>query len=324
MSRLGLRHLDTLVQEYLVKGLSQSTRAVYSSGWRKYLEFCAAFSIHPLPITEYSQASFAAYLAGKLNWKTIRSYLAATRFYRIKSGLPDPSLSPTPKLTYVLKGIRKQSPGHVRPPRMPLTPQHLHRIYDTWTRTTPSFDKQMLWAAFCIGFFGFMRSGEFTSVSGPNETCLQVSDVSIDSRDNPQVLTIFLKKSKTDQFGQGSHIHIGRTGDVLCPVSATLAYLAVRPNKPGPLFVFENGSPLSQRQLVNNLRIALTEAGVDATHFTGHSFRIGAATTAATAGINDSTIKTLGRWKSEAFHSYIRQRGDNLASAVALLSRTHM
>lgn len=296
---------------------------MYSSGWRKYLEFCTAFSIHPLPVTEYSQASFAAYLASTLSWKTIRSYLAAIRFYQINSGLPDPSLSPTPKLAYVLKGIRKQSPCHVRSPRTPLTPQHLRSIYSIWTKATPSFDRQMLWAAFCVGFFGFMRSGEFTSVSGQNETCLQVSDVSIDSRDNPQVLTILLRKSKTDQFGQGSQIHLGRTGDVLCPVSATLAYLAVRPNNPGPLFVFENGSPLSRCQLVNNLRTALREAGVDATHFAGHSFRIGAATSAARAGINDSTIKTLGRWKSEAFHSYIRQRSDELASASALLSRTH-
>ena len=153
-----------------------------------------------------------------------------------------------------------------------------------------------------------------------NETCLQVSDVSIDSRDNPQVLTIFLRKSKTDQFGQGSQIHLGRTGDVLCPVSANLA---VRPNTPGPLFIFENGSPLSRRQLVNSLRTALREAGVDASHFAGHSFRIRAATSAARAGINDSTIKTLGRWKSEAFHTYIRQRSDDLASASALLACTH-
>lgn len=265
---------------------------------------------------------FATYLAQSTTWTTVRSYLSAIRFYQIQSGLPDPSLSPCPKLPYVLKGIRKSSHAAGTNHRLPLTPDHLRKIHSTWSQQPITFNKTMLWAAFCMGFFGFMRSGEFTSTVQDNEliTSVSISDVSIDSRTNPQVLTIYVRRSKTDQFSEGKQIHLGRTGNDLCPVSAILAYLAVRPRNPGPLFVYQDGSPLSRRQLVTQLRSALSEAGIDTTGFSGHSFRIGAATTAASAGLSDSLIQRLGRWKSDAFKSYIRKNSKEIAAVTARLA----
>lgn len=183
----------------------------------------------------------------------------------------------------------------------------------------------MLWAAFCLGFFGFMRSGEFTSpLSQDPDTCtLSVADVAIDSRQNPQILTILIRRSKTDQSGAGTHLYLGRTGNILCPVSAVLAYLAIRPPTPGPLFLFQDGTPLSRNRLVTHMRDALCQLGIDATNFSGHSFRIGAATAAAKAGFDDSFIQTLGRWKSNAFTAYIRTSVEDVAAASAILSHAN-
>ena len=55
---------------------------------------------------------------------------------------------------------------------------------------------------------------------------------------------IKLRQSKTDVFGVGVTIHLGRTGDTVCPVAALLAYLAIRPSTPGPLFLLKSESPL--------------------------------------------------------------------------------
>ena len=55
-------------------------------------------------------------------------------------------------------------------------------------------------------------------------------------------------------------------------------------------------------------------ARVDSTAYSGHSFRSGAATTAATQGISDTTIKMLGRWKSSAYQVYIKTPRKQLAS----------
>ena len=100
-----------------------------------------------------------------------------------------------------------------------------------------------------------------------------------------------------------------------------LSYLAIRPPVPGPLFCFQNGTPLSRVHLVHHLRDALSQAGVDTAHNAGHSFRIGAATAAAQAGFSDSFIKTLGRWKSSAFVAYIRTPPEEVIAVAKELAR---
>ena len=135
----------------------------------------------------------------------------------------------------------------------------------------------MLWAACCMVFFGFMRAGEFTcrSANTPSDDTLSVSDKSIDSRVNPQVLIVRLRHSKTDPFGAGVNLYLGHTGNTLCPVATVLGYLAIHSSTPGPLFHFQDGTLLSRTHLVTHIRDALSCAGIDASQFSGHSFRIG-------------------------------------------------
>ena len=88
----------------------------------------------------------------------------------------------------------------------------------------------------------------------------------------------------------------------MCPVVAMLRYLAVRGVDDGPLFRMKEGSPLTRVALVEKVRKALTQAGINPARYAGHSFRIGAATTAAASGISDATIQQLGRWRSNEIH----------------------
>ena len=52
------------------------------------------------------------------------------------------------------------------------------------------------------------------------------------------------------------------------------------------------GPNISSSQLASTVK-----DDVGRTHLPGYSFRIGAASTAAPRGLEDSTIQTLGRWK---------------------------
>ena len=136
-------------------------------------------------------------------------------------------------------------------------------------------------------------------------------DVSI--CEDGRTVRVFLKRSKTDQYGRGTEVFIGSTRDELCPVRAVCSYVAIRGNSPGAFFRSSDGVPLTKGRFVELVRSSLSRAGVPTAGYSGHSFRIGAATAASQAGIPDSVIQALGRWSSSAFLRYIRTPREQLA-----------
>ena len=143
----------------------------------------------------------------------------------------------------------------------------------------------------------------------------------VDNIENPRVVSVRIKQSKTYPFRHGLAIVLSRTDLPLCPVAALLAYLVVWGNRDGPIFLFR-GQPLTHPRLVSELRKALALSGLKPEKYAGHSFRIGAATTAATCGVPVNVIKTLGRWKSQAYQLYVRITDTQLASISKSLART--
>ena len=246
---------------------------------------------------------------------TIKTYLAAVRHAQIMRGHPEPRETSLPRLRLVQSGVRREraeSTSIHQPVRLPITPHILRRL-----RPPPgpwSYDECLLWAAATVCFFGFFRAAEITVPSVPafdSRVHLAWGDVAIS--DDNRVLRVFLKRSKTDQFMRGAEVFIGATGDDLCPVDAAREYVARRGTSPGTFFRFAEGVPLTKPRFVELVRSALTRAGVPVDGYSGHSFRIGAATAASQAGIPDSVIQALGRWSSPAFLQYIRTPREQLA-----------
>ena len=226
-------------------------------------------------------------------------------------------------LQYVLQGIKRfqATNGVNKPrPRLPITSAIMRQLKRYWESKGPSYNHTMFWAAACTCFFGFLRLGEATvsSMEAYDPSVhLSVADISIDSRDSPTVVIVRIKASKTDPYRTGVDIHLGKTGKDLCPVAAVLSYINLRGLSPGPLFILSNGHPLSRETLVQELREALSAAGFDPSLYSGHSFRIGAATTAAAAGIGDALIKALGRWRSSAYSVYIKMPTSSLSALTS-------
>ena len=174
-------------------------------------------------------------------------------------------------------------------------------------------------------FFGFFRAGEITIPSATaydSQIHLSWGDVAIDNPASPTCVRAHLKQSKTDPLGRGVNIYIGPATNELCPVQALLAYVASRGTHAGPFFCYSASMPLIKSRFIGAVREALQQVRLMPTNYAGHSFRIGAATTAAVAVIEDSLVQTLGRWSSAAFISYIRTPPTQLMTTADVLSCT--
>ena len=191
--------------------LSTSTLRSYRTAVNSYTAFCHRFGFpSPFPTSEPLLAQFAAFLAERnLSYGSIQVYLSGIRFTQITLGFPDPAFFSLPRLEYVFRGICRASPGHVRPQRLPVTPQILRLFFFTWSQQPTSQDAVMLWAACCMGFFGFLRAGEFT-VSAQKKPSLTVNDISVDSHSSPSFVSLHLRHSKTDKFGIRVRIFLDR------------------------------------------------------------------------------------------------------------------
>ncbi|MCX8521142.1 MAG: hypothetical protein ORN28_06345 [Rhodoferax sp.] len=298
------------VQELFSAGLSAASLKVYKTGQNCYVRFCELYAHSPFPASEEKLSQFVAHLfmAG-LSAGTVKSYLSAVCHAQIGLGLGDPDLPSMPRLEYIIKGYRRKSVKSGGRPRLPITPAILRALKAVWFLDGNSFSVSMLWAASCLCFFGFLRSGEIVVPSDSSfdpAFHLCYGDVLVDSCTNPSVLSVRLKASKTDPFRKGVSLVIGRGKGDICLVAAVLGYMVLRGLAPGPLFLFSDGSFLTRPRFVSAIRSALDRAGIDSKPYLGHSFRIGPATTAASCEIQDSRIKILGRWQSSAYQLYIR------------------
>lgn len=106
---------------------------------------------------------------------------------------------------------------------------------------------------------------------------------------------------------------MGCTEHGVCPVRETLQYVEVWDPAPGPFFWFKDHAPLTKSVFVKRVWEALLTLGLNAHDYAGHSFRIGVATAAAQAGLEDSVFQSLGRWSSAVSPSYIQTPREQLA-----------
>lgn len=296
---------------YLQESLATSTRATYTSAHRSFIHFaimyhCLAPDGSLLPASEDTLMLFTTFLASSLKPQSIKVYLFGVRNMHLEHGFPDP-LSDALQLRRLLRGIKRLK-GVARNPRLPVTPSLLRRFHCLLDLT--HYDHTMLWAAILVAFFGFLRSSELLA--------LQHEDVIR----RPEGYHIIVKVSKTDPFRHGTTVKLTPSGDrILCAVTALDRLLAVSPSRKGHLFCFENRTPLTQHHLNTLIRELAGRTGVNSQLYSSHSFRIGAASAAAAAGIPDWKIQAIGRWSSDCYQRYIRLPDtDDSGVAAALVT----
>lgn len=280
-----------------VRRLVALTRLGNDSGW-------------PLRRQERGLACWAADLATRVSAKTVRQYLASVCRLALECGFPKLTKDFF-FLTQVLKGIDIVYGAPSPDSRAPVTCRLLARIARVVDLTC--FEHAMMWAAMTLATFGLLRAGEFALPTNPRQHKeLTIHAIRFDYKQDAWSLTVNLPRTKTHTHGDT--IHIGETFTSVCAVRAMTYFLSFRARmymqqRTATLFTHADGSPLTVRQLVSFLHRCLGRLNIDKRGFSGHSFRIGGATSMAQAGFRVHDIHIAGRWKSDSYLRYIRHAG---------------
>ena len=154
-----------------------------------------------------------------------------------------------------------------------------------------------------IGFSGGFRRNEIVSLD-----CDDLDFV-------PEGLKINIKRSKTDQFGEGFTKALPYfDNSKYCPVVSLKSWLEISKISRGPLFRrFVKGSKLTENRLTDQtvallIKKYLNLAGIDSKNYSGHSLRSGFATSAAESGVEERSIMAMtGHKSTEMVRRYIKE-----------------
>ncbi|XP_071087974.1 uncharacterized protein [Haliotis cracherodii] len=302
-SRQHMAHLKQEVDRLLLQSLSENTWSTYRTGINALKQFR---SVHQLPETwpvPLDQVvNFIAHLSvTNHSPNTVKTYIAGISANHKFKGMEDCTnhFLVTKLITGMYKSRGRQDT------RKPITLDLLKVVINNLTQVcSSSYEVCLFRAVYCIAFFGFFRVSELVQTKMSQPGC-SINNVSISGE--PEKATIHLPHSKGDQHGYGNSVGIEPTpGKSPCPVAALKAYLKVRPSGPAQAFIHFDHSPLTRYQFQAVLKKALALSSIGTESYSSHSFRIGAATTAAINGVPPHLIQQYGRWKSECYQSYIR------------------
>lgn len=274
-----------------------------------YEQFCMKHfpSTPAIPSNHVMICHFISYLFMR-NYQpsTIASYMSAISFIHKLNCYSDPTDS------FLVKKIMKgaQNLRSTCDNRLPITKEILSKLIFAVPLVIPSeYNQFMLRAMMSLAFYCFLRIGEMAVKGGNTTKVLQLSDILISYENrNPINMTVTIKYYKHSNL-QPKTITINcDPGNSLCPVLAMSNYLMRVKYSSGPLFQFPCGTSVSYAYFSSALKSLLKFIGLNPEVYKGHSFRIGAATSAAAKGVHLSVIQQMGRWKSNAFKNYIRMQ----------------
>jgi len=275
--------LPEAVREYVREAVSENTRRAYRSDLEHFADWGGA-----IPATPETVAAYLSDHAAVLSVATLKRRLAAISVAHEARGRPSPTSTKLVQAT--LRGIQRT---HGAPQRQakPLLVEDLLRIMALLgNRPKDIRDKALL----LIGFAGVFRRSELIAVN-----CNDIEIVH-------QGMIITIRRSKTDQTGQGRRIGIPMARGRYCPVHAYECWIDVAETDTGPIFrsVTRHGQVtadrLSTRSVSDIIKERVKAIGLDAKYYSGHSLRAGLATSAAIAGVSTLAIRQQTGHRSDA------------------------
>ena len=280
---------------------SINTARAYKSDFTDFSLFCAKNGFKSLPSEPKIVSLYLTYLSTKeVKMSTLKRRLVSIGvIHKLKGHYLD---TKHPAIIENIMGIKRRK-GSIQKGKKPLLINSLKQIIDVIDQQKKEEIKKIRdRSIILIGFSGGFRRNEIVS--------LDFDDLDFVS----EGLKIYIKRSKTDQFGEGFTKALPYfDSSQYCPVVSLRNWLEISRIKSGSVFRrFIKGSKLSENRLTDQtvallIKKYLSMLGIDTKNYSGHSLRSGFATSAAESGVEERNIMAMtGHKSTEMVRRYIK------------------
>jgi integrase len=286
---------------------SPATLATYAFGVRRYVKWCDETGTpYALPIEPRTLARFVDDMRSQLSPASVSAYLSALG--RMHGDLDLPSPTAAGVVVLALKRFRREwaaMPQNVRRGRGQAKAMQRGTIDKALHAMGDSLPDLRDAALIALAYDTLCRASELVSFT--------VSDLERDESDGSGV--IFIRRSKTDQEGEGLHRYVAP--DTMARLSAWINAARLDPDSPlfVPLSRKGKGENLSPRDVSRIYKARVGEA------FSAHSTRVGGAVDQLGAGIATGQIAQAGGWKGEAMVARYTKRLAVKQAGAAILAQ---
>ena len=280
---------------------ANNTLRAYKSDFKDFEIFCAKHGFNSLPTEPKIVSLYITNLSKNSKISTLRRRLVSiSMVHKLKGHYLD---TKHPIIVENLMGIRRVK-GSIQKGKKPLLINNLKEIINAIDESNIEDVKKLRdKSVILVGFGGGFRRTELISID--------YEDLEFVS----EGLKITIKKSKTDQFGEGMVKGLPYfTYETYCPVINLRKWLEKSKIKSGPIFRrFLKGSTLTDKRLTDQsvvliIKKYLNLAGIENKNFAGHSLRSGFATVAAESGADERSIMAMtGHKTTQMVRRYIRE-----------------
>lgn len=291
-----LQGLRERVKETAIHSKAPNTLRAYRADWKLFEAWCGGKGLGTLPASPDTVSMYLMEISDVLKVSSIRRRLASISQAHQMAGVENPAGANLVRMT--VQGIARAN-GSAPHQKKPTYTRDLQSMVEALPDNPIGVrDRALL----LLGFAGAFRRSELVA--------LDVED--LEFVDEGMVACV--RRSKTDQEGQGlkKGIYKGRNG--LCPVNAVNAWLTAAGITSGAIFRYVDkgghvhADRLSDRAVAETIKKRAKAVGLDPMLYSGHSLRAGCATVAAGAGAQDREImKMTGHRSSAMVQRYVRE-----------------
>jgi site-specific recombinase XerD len=292
-------HEDTLNNLKLSK--ANNTLRAYKSDFKDFAVFCAKHGFNSMPTEPKVVSLYLTHLSVSSKISTLRRRLVSIGVvHKLKGHYLD---TKHPVIIENLMGIKRKK-GSIQTGKKPILINHLKQIINVIDQQKIEKIKKLRnRTLILIGFGGGFRRTELISIDHEDLDFVE------------EGVKITLRRSKTDQFGEGLVKGLPFfTNEKYCPVTSLKNWINISKIKTGPIFRrFAKGSILTGNRLTDQsvvliIKDCLKLAGIENQNFSGHSLRSGFATVAAESGADERSIMAMtGHKTTQMVRRYIRE-----------------